>query len=542
MIRVAKDKLVILGYILTFWGALPGTLVILAVWGERVLGPRLRWPGLVPAGLALAGVSGVMLAVAIVQFTRATGHLPISAFPPRRLVRSGVFGIWRHPIYLFFLMSFGGLTAVFWPAGSTLVAVPVLALATFVYARFEERGLERRFGSLYRGHRRQTSIAVPRLIHVVRLLFAALGRLLFQLEVRGRDHCRLDPPFIVVSAHRSFLDPFFILAALGSPVHFITTSGMFRKPLSRFLFSKLLGLPVTRYKPDVRNALEVRRRLREGCVVGIFPEAERSWTDSMAGFKPEALKLLWSLSDIPILPARLQGTYAVWPRWARRPRRAKVSVRFEKPLFASGTGSPPGLEARLSGLIAPRQPPVGRQSPIPAAGIESVMYRCPDCLCFDAVRSGKGAHFKCSSCRADFTLLSGFTVRGSDGSVRSSLASLSRLIRIASDSGLSAGGLPFAPARVKASVEKNGRLEAVGPGRLGISDHQLTFESAGPAVRIHFGDIRAVVIEGARKLEVYGGRPARLYQFTVIGQSALKWQDLISEAVRRHGGASPPTT
>ncbi len=539
---MAGRRLVVLGYILAFWGALPGALVALAAWGERLLGPRLSPPGLRPAGLALAAASGAMLAVSIVQFTRATGHLPISAFPPRRLIRSGVFGIWRHPIYLFFTLAFGGLAVGFWPTGALLVSLPVLAVTAFVYAGSEERGLERRFGRFYEGHRRQTSVLVPRLIHVVRGLFALLARLFFRFEVSGREHRPPDPPYIVVSAHRSFLDPFFVLAALGAPLHFITTSSMFRKPLPRLVFSRLLGLPVTRYRPDVRNALLVRRRLRQGCVIGMFPESERTWTDSMAGFKPEALRLLRDLRDIPILPVRLEGTYAVWPRWARRPRRGKVSARFERPILAGPGESPAELEARLSGLIAPRAPAGGRPRPIAASGIETVIYRCPDCLRFDTVRSGRGARFGCSSCRAEFDLLPDFSVRRTGGPVRSSLTDLSRLVRLGPEAGPSCGEPCRDPARAKLAAGTDGRLEPLGPGRLRLSARELVFESAGPAVRVGLGDIRALVIEGARKLEVYGGRPARLYQFTLLDQSALKWQDAVSGTVRSLSGVPPGTT
>lgn len=539
---MVKREFIVLGYVVTFWGVLPGALILLAAWGESAIGPRLALPGFRPAGLALAAISGLMLALSIVQYTRAAGVLPISAFPPQRLIRSGVFGVWRHPIYLFFLLSFGGLAVALWPTGAALVAIPVLAAMTFVYARFEERGLEKRFGRLYRGHRRQTAIVVPRLIHFVRVLSAALGRFFFRLEVLGREHRSLDPPFVVVSAHRCYFDPFLVLAALGRPIHFITTSAMFRKRLPRFLFSRLLGLPVTRYKADVRNALEVRRRLAEGSVVGLFPEAERTWTDTMAGFKPEALRLLSSLPDVPILPVRLEGTYAVWPRWARRPRRAKVTVRFEAPLFTSQTGSPAALEARLAELIRPRGVPIDPRRPMSSRGIETLLYRCPECRRFDAIRSGRKARFECSGCRADFTLLPGFEVLGSKGPARSPLASLARSVRIGPEAGLSDEAFRPAPVRVELAIERDGRLETAGTGRLDLLDDHLIYTSAGPAVRVDLEAIQAVVIEGARKLEVYGGSPARLHQFAVLDQSALKWQDVLVEAVRRRTGVAPART
>ena len=154
---MVRRKLVTLGYILVFWGFLPGILAALADRGERIFGPALRLPNLVPAALLLAGLSGVMLALSIIQYTRASGSLPISAFPPRQLLRSGVFGIWRHPIYLFSVFYFTGLAMIFRPAGAIMAVFPSLALGTFIYARVEERGLRRRFGSVYDGHRRQTS-------------------------------------------------------------------------------------------------------------------------------------------------------------------------------------------------------------------------------------------------------------------------------------------------------------------------------------------------------------------------------------------------
>jgi hypothetical protein len=262
----------------------------------------------------------------------------------------------------------------------------------------------------------------------------------------------------------------------------------------------------------------------------------------MAGFKPEALRLVWSLPDVPILPVRLEGTYAVWPRWAKGPRRAKVTVRFEAPLFAGQAGAPAALEARLSELIRPRESPIDARRPMSSRGIETVLYRCPECRRFDAIRSGRGGRFECSGCLAAFKLLPGFEVLKSKGSARSPLASLARSVRVGPEAGLSDEALRPAPARVELAIERNGRLETAGTGRLGLAEDHLAFASAGPALRIDLEAIQAVVIEGARKLEVYGGRPARLHRFTVLDRSALMWQDVVVEAVRRRTGAAPART
>jgi 1-acyl-sn-glycerol-3-phosphate acyltransferase len=536
-----RNKSVTLGYILTFWGILPGFLAALAAWGERAFGPRLRLPNILPAALLLAAASGFMLALSIVQYTRASGGLPISAFPPRQLIRSGVFGIWRHPIYLFSVFFLSGLAMVFWPAGAILVVFPSLALGAFIYARLEEGGLKKRFDSVYDGHRRQTSVLIPRLPYLVRPLFFVLSRSYFRFEISGRENGALPPPFVVISTHRSFLDPVFISLALKVPVHFITTFEMFRNPVSRFVFSRLLSLPKKRYKPDVRNALDIRRRLLEGCAVGIFPEAERSWTGGMIGFKPEVLKLLLRHSDIPILPLRLEGTYSAWPRWRRRPRRGRVSVVIEKPVFTTRAESPAELEARLSRLVEPRPAPDPSPRPVAAGGIEALIYRCPECLRYDAVRSGKGPDFKCSNCLAGFRLFSDLTIQTSGTGVRTSVQAVCRRTRVASESDISISASGGIRARAKLAVEKLGRFESVGAGILDLSESRLSFESVSDPVRIDLEAIRSVVVEGARRLQVYGERPTRLFQFSLLDQSALKWQDLVAGAVRSRRGVSPST-
>ena len=534
-------KLVTLGYILAFWGLLPGMLAALAAWGERVFGPGLRLPDLRPAALLLAGLSGVMLALSIVQYTRASGSLPISAFPPRQLIRSGVFGVWRHPIYLFSVFFFSGLAMLFRPAGAILVVFPALAAGTLIYAGIEEGGLKRRFGSLYDGHRRQTSVLIPRLPHIVRPVAAVLSRIFFRLEVLGRENSALAPPFVVVSAHRNYLDPVFISVALNVPVHFITTFEMFRRPASRLIFSRLLSLPKRRYRPDVRNALDIRRRLLEGCVVGIFPEAERSWTGTMIGFKPEVLKLLQRHSEIPILPVRLEGTYAAWPRWARGLRRTKVRVVIEKPVFVDRRESPAELEARLGRLIAPREAAALRPGSVSAAGIEDLIYRCPACLSFDTVQSGKGPDFWCSKCRAGFGLLADLSIQRSCSGLRTSLADISARIRAVAEDSPADGDAGILRAEAGLAIETRDQLRSAGAGRLDLSADRLSFEAGGTPVRIDLDSIRSVVIEGARKLQVYGGRPPGLFQFTLSDQSALKWQNLVADAVRSRSGFSPST-
>jgi 1-acyl-sn-glycerol-3-phosphate acyltransferase len=540
---MASRKSVTLGFILTFWGLLPGALAALAVWGQARVGPRMRLEGIAPFGAALGTGAGLLLALSIVQYVRASGRLPISAFPPGQLIRSGVFGIWRHPIYLFAVFFYGGWGVAFWPAGFLLVSFPLLVLATVVYARKEEAGLEKRFGASYAAHRRQTSLLVPRLIHVLRWVSAALFGLCFRFRVSGRENARIEPPFFVVAAHRNYLDPVFVLAALGRPVRFITDSGMFRSRLTRFVFGRLLALPKKRHAPAIGDALAIRRLLRESCVIGLFPEAERSWSGSMLSFKPAVLKLLRRYPGIPVLPVRLDGAFEAWPRWAPRPRRARITATILPAVQALPEESPAELGTRLATLIMPRRIREAPPRPIPARGIEALIYRCPDCLSLDAIRSGRDHEFRCVRCLAGFELLSDMTVRRTGLRTTVPLEILCRRIFVGPTS--AGRAVPLSEEFVADGTElalegPRGRIPS-GPGRLILGGREVRFDGGDAEVRIALESVRAVLVEGARVLQVYGGQPARLCHFRLAGQSALKWQHLIAEAVRAARGKSPAT-
>jgi len=103
---------------------------------------------------------------------------------------------------------------------------------------------------------------------------AAIVRRRWDVTVRGADHFPVTGPVVVAANHIGFLDgP--LMAILGPrPVHALTKREMFVGSMGRFL--RASGqIPIWRSEPDplaVRIALRV---LRDGGVVGVFPEGTR---------------------------------------------------------------------------------------------------------------------------------------------------------------------------------------------------------------------------------------------------------------------------
>jgi long-chain acyl-CoA synthetase len=73
--------------------------------------------------------------------------------------------------------------------------------------------------------------------------------------------------------------------------------------------------------------------LREGRILNIYPEGQRSFDGQLQEFKKGAAILATEL-NVPIVPVAIDGTYRIWPRNAQRFRLAKVKISFGGPIDA----------------------------------------------------------------------------------------------------------------------------------------------------------------------------------------------------------------
>ncbi len=136
-----------IAYGLAFTVALPAALVLWA----RALGqePWLDLPVCrsVWGGGALAAFGALIWLSGVAQIVRRGDGLPMNAFPPARLVTSGIYALVAHPIYFGWVLGCAGVS---WAAGSAAglwIVTPLVALgcAALVFG-LERPDLRRRFG------------------------------------------------------------------------------------------------------------------------------------------------------------------------------------------------------------------------------------------------------------------------------------------------------------------------------------------------------------------------------------------------------------
>ncbi len=157
-----------------------------------------------------------------------------------------------------------------------------------------------------------------------RQLVKLLLKLPYRLRVEGIEQIPEDRGFLLACNHVSDLDPPFLGVACPKQVRYMAKEELFRVPILGFLIRHLGAFPVARGKGD-RGAIEKAEQIvREGGVLGIFPEGGRSKDGKLHKAKSGAV-VIASQTGGDIVPACIE--YG-----KKRGLRREVTVRFGEPI------------------------------------------------------------------------------------------------------------------------------------------------------------------------------------------------------------------
>jgi 1-acyl-sn-glycerol-3-phosphate acyltransferase len=160
------------------------------------------------------------------------------------------------------------------------------------------------------------------------------------ITAKGREQvCDMKRPAIFVSNHSSALDAVVMLQAI--PARFrhrcyvvAAADSIYKRKWESTLTQLLINtFPIPR-AGGARPALErLKEHLKNKWSVIIFPEGRLSATGNIGTFKKGAAILAVD-SRVPIVPAYVEGTYEVLPRFRRLPHRHPASIVFGDALTA----------------------------------------------------------------------------------------------------------------------------------------------------------------------------------------------------------------
>ncbi|HEX7289021.1 MAG TPA: AMP-binding protein [Candidatus Angelobacter sp.] len=186
----------------------------------------------------------------------------------------------------------------------------------------------------------RTNIVLVFFWFVLCKIAGVLARVLFRLQVRGKDKLPKKGPFILSPNHQSFLDGPVVATQipwrLFKDMFYVGTSEIFGDGLFK-LVGRTLKLVAVDPDSNLVNAMRAGAYgLRQGDNLVLYPEGERSIDGTPKKFK-KGVAILAAHLKVPIYPVALEGFYEAWPRTRKLPRLSRLRVCFGDPILPPET-------------------------------------------------------------------------------------------------------------------------------------------------------------------------------------------------------------
>jgi 1-acyl-sn-glycerol-3-phosphate acyltransferase len=184
--------------------------------------------------------------------------------------------------------------------------------------------------------------------------FVALN--LLTLRIFGRENIIEEGPALLAANHQSFLDPPLVGSCLHREIYYLARKTLFDNAVLGKLLPHLNVVGVDRDGADMSALKAVIRLVKNGESTILFPEGTRSSDGSLQPAKP-GLGLIVAKTLAPVVPVRIFGAFEAFPRGAKFPRRAPVTVVFGKPVQFTKSdtqGDPREVYQRISDEVMAR--------------------------------------------------------------------------------------------------------------------------------------------------------------------------------------------
>lgn len=159
------------------------------------------------------------------------------------------------------------------------------------------------------------------------------------IRIRHADRELAEVPggFVLACSHVSHLDPVLISAILRRKVDWVARIEFFRNPVMALLMRFVDAIPINRQGVPISAIKSSIRRIREGKIIGIFPEGE-VMQDGVSVLRGGPLKYGFALvaqrTNCPVIPCISLGTEKLSTVDPWLPMlRGRVWIQFGKPVY-----------------------------------------------------------------------------------------------------------------------------------------------------------------------------------------------------------------
>ena len=153
-------------------------------------------------------------------------------------------------------------------------------------------------------------------------------RVFFGCRYHYEQPIPLDCPLIIAPNHTSYFDPPSVGAGVPRQMHYFAKRELFKNPLFGALIRFYNAVPVRRGVMDWKAVAEVKKLLRAGGAILVFPEGTRS-RDGCLGKAKFGAGMLAQETGAVIVPVYASGTNRLLDAFLRR---RPIEVYYGKPI------------------------------------------------------------------------------------------------------------------------------------------------------------------------------------------------------------------
>jgi 1-acyl-sn-glycerol-3-phosphate acyltransferase len=179
------------------------------------------------------------------------------------------------------------------------------------------------------------------------LVLRPLLRIFCRFKINGAENLRgiSGPVILAIATHSHILDSYIVGAAMPFncrlyPVRYMTKESFFKIPIVAGIIRAYGAFPVVRGQEIKNVLLPAAKLLEKNSAVGIFIEGKISREGKLRELK-KGVSCLAFLTEAPVLPIALKGTYQIRNPLKFLFTKRKINVSFGKPIKISDFGLSP---------------------------------------------------------------------------------------------------------------------------------------------------------------------------------------------------------
>ncbi|MBP6506346.1 MAG: 1-acyl-sn-glycerol-3-phosphate acyltransferase [Opitutaceae bacterium] len=189
----------------------------------------------------------------------------------------------------------------------------------------------------------------------------------FRGEVAGLENLPQSGSFLIAANHASFLDPPFIGSQVPRQIAYFARKTLWKPGIASWWLDEVGTIPVDRDGgQDVSAIKRVLKALKDNRGLILFPEGTRT-SDGRLQEPKAGVGLIACRAQVPVVPARIFGSYAAFGKGRSLRLGTPVSVVFGRPILPGTYDDPAAgkeryqlastrIFAHIAALVEPVRP------------------------------------------------------------------------------------------------------------------------------------------------------------------------------------------